>query len=60
MVDFSDFIFEQGLMDIPLIGGGSRGLIVAEVEAWLKIDRFLLSTEWEEHFPRLLSPIIFY
>ncbi|GLT55575.1 hypothetical protein SLA2020_286860 [Shorea laevis] len=51
MVEFSEFIFEQGLLDIPLEGGRFTWSNGREVEAWSKIDRFLLSTEWEEHFP---------
>jgi hypothetical protein len=34
-----------------LVGGRFTWSNGCEVEAWLKIDRFLLSTEWEEHFP---------
>jgi hypothetical protein len=29
-------------MDIPLVGGDLT---------WTRIDRFLLSLDWEEHFP---------
>ncbi len=45
MTEFSKFICEQGLIDIPLVGGRSVWL---NCRAWSRIDRFLLSTEWEE------------
>ena len=53
MYNFSDFISINGLMDILLEGGrytwsnylfGSR------------IDRFLFSSEWEEHYPNYPTP----
>jgi len=50
MVEFSDFIFEQGLMDIPMVGWRSMW---SNCCAWPRIDRFLLSTEWEEYFPEV-------
>jgi hypothetical protein len=67
MMEFSDFIFEQGLMDIPLVGGQFTWSNNCENQCWSRIDRFLLSPDWEEQFsdvvqrrlPRLLS-IIFH
>jgi hypothetical protein len=47
MEEFSRFIFDHGLMDIPLRGGQftwSNGT------SWSRIDRFLLSSGWEERF----------
>jgi hypothetical protein len=47
MEEFSRFIFDHGLMDIPLMGGQftwSNGT------SWSRIDRFLLSSGWEERF----------
>jgi hypothetical protein len=35
------------LVDIPLQEGNSLG----PIKVWSKIDRFLLSPEWEEHYP---------
>jgi len=48
MVEFSKFIFEQGLNDILLVGGRSTW---SNCLTWSRIDRFLLYTEWEEYFP---------
>jgi len=50
MEEFSEFIFVERLVDIPLQGGQftwSNNLV------WSKIDRFLLSSEWEEHYPEV-------
>jgi exonuclease III len=47
MEDFSRFIFDRGLVDIPLRGGQytwSNG------HSWSRIDRFLLSSGWEEKY----------
>jgi hypothetical protein len=60
MVEFSEFIFDQALIDLPLVGGRSTW---SNCHSWSRIDRFLLSSDWEEYFsevsqrrmPRLLS-----
>jgi hypothetical protein len=44
--EFLDFIFERGLMDLPLTGG---------LCTWSKIDRFLVSPEWETRHPDVLQ-----
>jgi hypothetical protein len=48
MEDFSEFIQGQSLVDIPLQG---RQFTWSNNQVWSKIDRFLLSPEWEEHYP---------
>jgi len=40
MEEFSDFIFEQGLMDIPLHGGNITWSIDREGPSWSRIDCF--------------------
>ncbi|XP_041012226.1 exodeoxyribonuclease-like [Juglans microcarpa x Juglans regia] len=50
MEEFSEFMFDLDLMDLPLIGGkftwsNSRG--------WSRLDRFIISPSWEAHFPEL-------
>ena len=50
MYNFSDFISCNGLLDIPLEGGNfswSNSL------SGSRIDRFLFSSEWEEHYPNI-------
>jgi endonuclease/exonuclease/phosphatase family metal-dependent hydrolase len=51
MMDFSDFISEQGLVDIPLAGGQFTWSNNQEDEIWSRIDRFLFSSDWEDHYP---------
>ena len=63
MHEFNDFISECGLLDIPLEGGMFTWSNNRDVPAMSRIDRFLLSTAWADHFglvnqlrlPRLLS-----
>ena len=63
MHDFSDFISEFGLMAIPLEGGLFTWSNNREVSVKSRIDCFLLTLEWVDHFglvnqrrlPRLLS-----
>ncbi|KAK4596188.1 hypothetical protein RGQ29_014293 [Quercus rubra] len=53
MTDFSDFIFEQGLIDLPLEGGTFTWSNSREVASSSRLDKFLLSSDWEEHFPNI-------
>jgi hypothetical protein len=52
MEDFSKFIHGQSLVDIPLQGGQFSW---SNNQVCSKIDRFLLSPEWEEHYPDVLQ-----
>jgi hypothetical protein len=60
MMDFTDFIFEQGLIDLPMVGGRITWSIR---RTGSRLDRSLISTDWEEYFsdvcqkrlPRVLS-----
>ncbi|KAF5442227.1 hypothetical protein F2P56_034912 [Juglans regia] len=49
--DFPDFITEQALMDIPLTMGTYTWSNTCELPFWPKTDRFLLTLDWELHFP---------
>jgi exonuclease III len=52
MEEFSRFIFDRGLVDIPLRGGQftwSNG------HSWSRIDRFLLSSGWEEKYSNVVQ-----
>jgi hypothetical protein len=53
MMEFSDFIFEQGLMDLPLVGGLFAWSNNQESPSWSRLDKFLVSPDWEVKFPRL-------
>jgi hypothetical protein len=63
MHEFNDFISECGLLDIPLEGGLFTWSNNRDVPVMSRIDRFLFSSAWADHFdlvnqlrlPRLLS-----
>ena len=50
MQDFSDFIADFGLLDTPLEGGKFTWSNNWEVPAMSRLDRFLFSIEWADHF----------
>ncbi|XP_059446449.1 uncharacterized protein LOC132177995 [Corylus avellana] len=50
MRDFGEFISEQGLMDLPLVGEISTW---SNSRSWSRLDRFLVSTDWEVVHPDL-------
>jgi hypothetical protein len=52
MREFSDFIFERCLMDLPLTGGLCTW---SNTRSWSRIDRFLISPGWEERHPKALQ-----
>ncbi|XP_041009220.1 uncharacterized protein LOC121253280 [Juglans microcarpa x Juglans regia] len=54
MVDFSTFIFEHDLLDIPLAGGSFTWSSNRELPSWSRIDRYLVSPEWEAHYLDLI------
>lgn len=47
MMEFSNFISEQGLMDLPLAGGT---LTWSNFVSWSCIDKFLVSPDWEAQY----------
>jgi len=53
MEEFSDFIFMQNLVNVPLEGGQFTWSNNQEEETWSRINRFLISLEWEERFPEV-------
>ncbi|KAF5461248.1 hypothetical protein F2P56_021060 [Juglans regia] len=55
MRDFSDFISEQELMDLPLSGGTFTWSNNRDCPSWSRIDRFLLTPDWEAHFPDVVQ-----
>jgi exonuclease III len=50
MREFFDFIFELGLMDFPLAGGAFTWSRTFDPPVWSRIDRFLVSPDWEARF----------
>ena len=56
MCQFSTFISEQSLVDLPLVGGTFTWSNSREVAFRSRLDRFLLSADWEENFLSLSTP----
>ena len=50
MYDFSDFISDHGLIDIPLSRGNFTWSNNRDVVSMSRIDRFLYNADWEEGF----------
>ena len=53
MLDFSDFISEHNLIDFPLEGGTFTWSNSRAVALRSRLDKFLLSSDLEEHFPNI-------
>ncbi|XP_022850571.1 uncharacterized protein LOC111372446 [Olea europaea var. sylvestris] len=51
MEDFEDFIRENMLVDMPLMGGDFTWSSNRELPVHSRIDRFLISVEWEAKYP---------
>ncbi|KAL4609846.1 hypothetical protein ACB092_08G010200 [Castanea dentata] len=51
MREFSNFISEQGLINLPLQGGTFTWSNFREVVSKARLDRFLFSADWEDKFP---------
>jgi hypothetical protein len=52
MTKFSDFISEQGLMDLPLARGSFTW---SNNSSWSRLGRFLVSLYWEAKYPGLFQ-----
>uniref|UniRef100_A0A2N9IM18 Reverse transcriptase domain-containing protein n=1 Tax=Fagus sylvatica TaxID=28930 RepID=A0A2N9IM18_FAGSY len=59
MLEFSDFIEDLNLVDLPLGGGGrftwSSGTANPSLS---RIDRFLISPDWEDKFPDVVQSML--
>ena len=53
MMDFSDFIEESHLVDLPLGGGQYTWSRASDNPAMSQIDRFLISSDWEDSYPKV-------
>jgi exonuclease III len=62
MWDFSEFISEQGLLDLPLVGGGGGGRFTwssnQENPSMSRLDRFLVSPEWDDQFSSAVQSLL--
>jgi endonuclease/exonuclease/phosphatase family metal-dependent hydrolase len=52
VVAFADFTAEQGLMDLPLLGGV---FLWSNNLSWSRLDHFLVSSEWELNYLDLMQ-----
>ncbi|XP_035539695.1 uncharacterized protein LOC118344047 [Juglans regia] len=50
MEEFSEFMFDLDLMDLPLAGGEYTW---SNSRRWSRLDRFLVSPSWEAHYSEL-------
>ena len=55
MREFLDFIFERGLMDLPLTG---KVCTWSNSQSWSRIDRFLVSLGWKARHLGVLLKIL--
>ena len=58
MTDFSDFIEDMNLVDLPLHGGRYTWCNGATNPSMSRIDRILVSTDWEEHYPDVIQKLL--
>ena len=53
MMEFLDFISEQGLLDLPLVEGSYTWSLSNDPPMWSRIDQFLVSPKLEARYPGL-------
>ena len=58
MEKFSDFIEDLNLIDLPLEGGSYTSSSGTEQPSMSRIDRALVSHDWEQNFPDVTQWIL--
>ena len=56
--NFSEFIEELSLIDLPLEGGSYTWLSSSDQPSISRIDRVLVSHDWEDHYPDVTQRVL--
>ncbi|GMI75114.1 hypothetical protein HRI_001180700 [Hibiscus trionum] len=55
---FRSFVFEAGLIDLPLSGGKFTWSNSREIPTFVRLDRFLISTSFNLEFPQIVQNLL--
>ena len=58
MEKFSEFVEDHNLVDLPLEGGSFTWSSGSDQPAMSRIDRALVTPDWEEYFPNVIQRIL--